>query len=195
MTPRVRSAVFLLVGLCAAISASAFDAGDRQIEPTQRVGAITETCSEADLIRIYGAAAVTRVKLPGAATEDTVLFAGTPDQVRIEWKVGTRSPRRIVIDGGAWMTSEGVVIGMPLKALEEVNGGPFDVTGANWDLPVRVVSWKGGKLPPLLQVDLVPSKAEAAFPPKLNSQRNFFESTSPLLRNSDLVVKRMILEW
>jgi hypothetical protein len=188
--------VFLgLPFLIAAVSAPGFDARDRQIEPTIRVGAVTESSSEDDLIKIYGAAAVTHVAAPDTGIEATVLFAGTPDEVRIEWKNGNRAPRRITVDGGAWMTTDGVAIGLTLDALEKINGGPFDVTPANWDRPVRVVSWKGGRLPPRLQVDLAPFEAEASLLPRLSSPRAFFESTSPALRKSNLVVKRLILEW
>lgn len=177
------------------VGARAVDSKDRQIEPTNRVGAIHPTSSEAELVKIYGAANVKRQRPSDKGFETTLLFANTQDELLIEWKNGSQAPGHIVVSGGAWMTVEGVAIGLPIKALEEINGGAFDLTGANWDRPIRVVSWKGGRLPPTLQVDLAPSGADTTLPKKLHSQRVFFESADPILRSSDLVVKRLILEW
>ena len=181
--------------LFASIPARAFDASDRLVVPTERVGAVSEATSESDLAAVYGSSSITHIRAADGGTEATVLFAGTPAEVEIEWKAADRSPRRIVIIGGEWKTPEGLAVGSTLQELEKINGGPFDVTGANWDRPVRAVSWKGGHLPPTLQVDFQPAKPDARLPKKLRSARTFFESTEPVLRNSHLVVKRLILEW
>lgn len=195
MRSAFRIAVLVLpLGLSAAC-ARAVDTTDRVVDPTDRVGAITETTSEADLLIIYGPKAVSRAAAADDKSAMTVLFAGTPDEVQIEWKNAFRSPRRITIDGGDWKTPEGIAVGAPLADLEKANGGPFDVTGSNWDRPIRVVSWKGGKLAPRLQIDLGPADPATPLSKALKSRRSFFESTSPTLRKANLVVKRLILEW
>ena len=190
----MRSSFPLCLALLLAVPATAraADAKDRTFDPTSRVGAIGESTSEADLVAIYGSKAVTRT---GEDGRTTVLFAGTPDQLSIEWKADRRIPARIFIDGAAWVAMDGLSVTASLHDLERINGGPFDVTGANWDRPVRVVSWKGGRLPPQLQADLGMPASDEKLPPKLRSARLFFESTHPVLRDSRLVVKRLILEW
>lgn len=195
MTFRFRALPVVSLLFFAAIPARATDSGDRLVVPTERVGAVTENSSESDLAAIYGSSAVTHVRVANDKAEATVLFAGTPDELEIEWKNDTRSPRKIVISGTAWKTADGLAVGTSLERLEKINAGPFDVTGANWDCPARAVSWKGGRLPPTLQADLGPAKPGSRLPKKFRSARTFFESTEPVLRHANLVVKRLILEW
>jgi len=198
MRSTLRSALLALPFFVAAATARAaapVDLADRIVDPSARVGAVREDTTEEELVRVYGSTAVTRVVDLGDNAQTTVLFAGTPDEVRIEWKNEFRSPRRITVEGGNWKTAEGLTIGSPMADIEKVNGGPFDVTGSNWDQPVRVVSWKGGNLPPRLQIDLAPESPKARVPKALRSTRSFFESTNPHLRKANLVIKRLILEW
>ncbi len=195
MRSAIRSTLIALPFLLSAAAARAFDTADRLVDPTERVGAVMEDTSEADLMRVYGSTAVTRAEDRDDKTPTTILFAGSPDEVRIEWKNEYRSPRRIIVNGERWKTVDGLAVGTPLEEIIRVNDGPFDVTGSNWDRPVRVVSWKGGHLPPSLQIDLSPADPHAGLPKQLRSRRAFFESTSPTLQKAHLVIKRLILEW
>lgn len=168
------------------------DAFDRIVEPTRRVGAITHTSTEEEIVRVYGSTNVT----PGTAGAYIVLFLGKPDEIRVDFSEPHRFPERVSIGGagGAWQTANGLRVGLTVQQLEDLNGGPFDVTGLNYEIPARVVSWRGGTFPPTLFVDLAPSDALGNQDQKrLSSNKTFFDSSNPALRT--FLVHRIVVEW
>ena len=80
----------------------------------------------------------------------TVIFGDTEDRVDVTWKdpLDPRSPDRVRIqgDGSSWETPPGLRVGLDLHSVEEINGGPFQLTGFGWDYSGTVVSWEGGRL-------------------------------------------------
>jgi hypothetical protein len=81
----------------------------------------------------------------------TVLFAPSlDDMVYFLWKDSRHqhTPRVIRIEGRSshWRTAYGVMVGMDLKSLEQINGRPFVLMGFGWDYSGTVVSWSGGFL-------------------------------------------------
>ncbi len=176
----------------AAADAAAVVASDRVFDPTSRVGAINPLSTEDDIVRLYGAANVT----PSQDGKSLVLFAGGADELRIEFRTPHQCPERIAIVGAnaTWETPGGLKIGASVSDLETMNAGPFDVTGVNYQIPARVVSWKGGAFPPTMYVDLEPAGGiDRGTQKRLGSNKTFFDSSNPALR--PFLVRRIVLEW
>jgi len=185
--------VLLGVPLLAATALHAdVSVADRVIDITQRVGAITMSSTADQLKKFYGRPNV----VPSGDGLSAVLFPGTPDEVRVEFKTPGKSVSRVLIGGvgGAWATANGLHVGTSMEDLEKINGGPFDITGVNWTEPARVVSWKGGNLPAQLYVDLGPQgEMDEATKRSLRSRQTFYDSQSRVFR--DFFVRRIVIEW
>lgn len=139
---------------------------DFLIVPGERVGPVTATTSEADLIKRLGSSVVTAGDTlygpEGDTFLGTVLYKGTPDEVQITFYDQKRTqPEAITIrpqlldDEGnpiknlapsRWTTADGLRIGTTLKALEKRNGKPFKLWGFGWDYGGALSDWQGGKM-------------------------------------------------
>lgn len=79
----------------------------------------------------------------------TVLYPDQPERrAAVEWDDdGTASLVRISEDAGsAWRLHPGVGIGTTLAELEQLNGGPFELYGFEWDYGGTTAGWRGGRL-------------------------------------------------
>ena len=82
----------------------------------------------------------------------TIVYPTFPEKrMDIFWKWsegGGRVPSMIRWDGEKtlWHTEQGITLGTRLKELERLNGGPFTLTGFDWDYGGTVTNWNGGKL-------------------------------------------------
>ena len=135
---------------------------DFLIVPGERVGPVTRTTSEADLITRLGASVVTAGDtLYGPEGEEflgTTLYKGTADALEVIYADTQRTkPKTITImpqtgnEAGnptptRWRTTNGLGIGTTLNELEKRNGKPFQVWGFDWDYGGTVSNWQGGKL-------------------------------------------------
>lgn len=110
--------------------------------------------SDRDLIDRFGADKVTtlvplrwRGEYMGRGT---VLFPESEDMLEIVWKdeEAMREPRYIVVRGdrSRWRTPSGIMLGIDLKALEELNEGPFRLAGFQTEANGAVRSWANGAL-------------------------------------------------
>jgi hypothetical protein len=65
----------------------------------------------------------------------------------VDPKTQTR-PQRVDLhgDSGRWAVDLGIRLGMRLTELERINGGPFTLTGFDWDYGGGITNWRGGKL-------------------------------------------------
>lgn len=190
---RLLVAAFAILAFCPpSFAGDPVPATDRLILPTQRVGAVTRFSTEQDITRIFGSTNVVR-PTDGSYV---VLFPGRPDELRIDFRAPGKEAERVSMGKkGAWTTASGLKVGITVDELEEINGGSFDVTGVNWQIPARVVSWKGGELPPTMYVDLVPTgRLTRAERKRLTSRKAFFDSrATEILRT--FVVDRIVIEW
>lgn len=98
--------------------------------------------SEEALIAVYGKEYVGRKKgyYPEGMGEYTMttLFADTPNEVGFMWEDDTLAFNSLMAvmveqDSSDWRDSRGIHVGMRLKALEQINGAPFDFYGFAWD--------------------------------------------------------------
>ncbi|NQT87115.1 hypothetical protein HQ560_10140 [bacterium] len=170
------------------------------IDPAKRVGRITPTSTEKQLIAIYGAPNVRRGKIhvgEGETVEGTVLFPGIPNKVEIEWKQAFGHPKRISIGtaGARWRTKEGITVGTTLKKLEAANGFPFRLAGFSWDYEGRVLSWGKGRLPAQLVVDLRPTRKVSKAVSRAVDGAGEFSSGHPSMQKMGLVVATLFILW
>ncbi|HEY9745662.1 MAG TPA: hypothetical protein V6C99_05545 [Oculatellaceae cyanobacterium] len=118
------------------------------IDPGVRVGPITPKSTLADLEKAFGEANVKSAQIAGAEGDTypgVVVYPLAPDQqLEIIWKSEQqKTPGTIIIRGenSKWHTRNGVSLGTSLKTLETLNGGPFIMTGFDWDYGGTVLSW------------------------------------------------------
>jgi hypothetical protein len=124
------------------------------IAPGVKVGTITPQTALADLQRLYGPANVQAGQAPGpkgTALPGAIVFPGdAKKKLIVYWKPSktnnkTDSPTvaSVLIEGrhSLWHTAEGIKIGTTLTELEHLNGGPFMMSGMDWDYGGLVLSW------------------------------------------------------
>ena len=112
-----------------------------------------EHVTAAGLGRQYGDANVSVQTLPGPEGSEsyqaTVLFADDPTKrIEIVWDDATDHPSSVTIHGdlSQWRRTDGVTLGSDLAAVETANGGPFMLSGFDWDYGGQVSDWRGGAL-------------------------------------------------
>ncbi|MGL5891284.1 MAG: hypothetical protein ACRC3B_15450 [Bacteroidia bacterium] len=89
----------------------------------------------------------------------TYLYQGTPDEVQITWQNETERSGIIMLKisagiandqpvsyKGRWKVKAGVLPGITLAQLEQLNAKPFMFSGFGWDYGGGVSGWDGGKL-------------------------------------------------
>ncbi len=77
----------------------------------------------------------------------TVMYPDTPDELHITWKTEDREEIYDIrfSENGKWKSAEGIEIGTPYKALNEINGEKISFYGFGWDYGGAVM-WNDGKL-------------------------------------------------
>lgn len=177
------------------------DPADRIIEPATRVGPITRSSSEQDVIAMFGKANVVATDIQvgeGETVPGTTVFAGTANEMEIEWKNDRKNPERITFrqKGSQWKTAEGIAVGMPIDEVARINGRPFLITGFEWDYAGRSISWEGGKLPKELQIDFDPTKEVSATEyEKVIGSEGKFSSSHQVISTMGLVVEAIFVRW
>ena len=126
------------------------------------VESLLDLKSESDIIRKYGANAVTYDTIWGAEgffTMGTWIKTDEASHIEIMW---TDSAKRegvisasLVSDAdyfapqlpaGKWKSRTGVFIGMSIEELEKLNGRPFVFSGFGWDYGGGIIRWENGTL-------------------------------------------------
>lgn len=128
-------------------------AADWLIVPGVRVGAITRNTSESDLKKTYGESEVVAADIDvgeGQTQAGTILFPNQKAKVlTLLWTDETRThvaQVRISREGTNWRTDKGIEIGTPLRAIEQLNGRPVNLTGFGWDYSGTILDCNGGAL-------------------------------------------------
>ena len=137
------------------------------IIPGIQVGCVDSAATEGSLIRLLGAENARRdtiYTVEGQFEIGTTLFKNTADQAQILWRdtrhfarPGTvlirpaRNEENALLPGAAgivtqWATPGGLTPGMPLAAVEKLNGKPFSLYGFEWDYGGQTTGWNGGNL-------------------------------------------------
>jgi hypothetical protein len=186
--------------LCAGGRALALDAKDRLIVPGQRVGALLKSTPPRDIAKIFGAAAVKYGKVPMAEGQEApgaFVHKGTADELQVGFTAKSRRIEYITIVGRNWRTADGIRIGTTLAELERINGGPFTLSGFDWDYGGIVQTKAPGKLPRFLSISTRTVNSQAVPPneyTQISGDRQI-SSRHPVLAKVGVVVIRLSMAW
>jgi hypothetical protein len=116
--------------------------------------AFSAKITAAELVARYGSANVKADKIhigEGEYEDGTVLYSDEPKRrAELVWEEqdNKRLLRMIRITGAEsqWRTSQGLTLGLTLRAVEKLNRGPFRLSGFGWDYGGTTISWSGGSL-------------------------------------------------
>lgn len=160
-------AAALLVS-CAAPREEALHPGDGEPQASSSVRTATDTAwllgvqpaddavhagdSEESLVARYGSVNVKREPVDegeGMLVPGTVVFPDDAERrLEIQWRdtVAYRQPRFVSAIGNSWIVHPGVGLGTSLRQLEQMNGGPFELSGFGGHTPGTVTDWRSGRL-------------------------------------------------
>lgn len=144
---------FLFIAFVFAAVAPAIAAPDDDflIVAGERVGRITADASEDSLRSLYGDDRVESVLIArgeGFVCKGSRVRFDAGDYLEVTW-LDTEAkalPDLVYVNGPSWRTREGVGLGISLRQLEAINGGPFRLMGFEWDYGGTIVSWDDGRL-------------------------------------------------
>jgi len=165
------------------------------------------------LKRIYGNKNVRTTRIVSMEDEyylGTILYENTPDEVIIQWKDTTnlskvssvrlacmydQKSEKYIVDS-KWFTRCGIVLGMPLTSVVELNGVDFMFYGLGWDYGGGISDWKGGNLANkniyvTLGVDDMTPEQEKQYLKILGDKE--YSSANTAARNLDPMVFEIIL--
>jgi hypothetical protein len=126
-------------------------AGAAAEEEFSCAGPFGRDASHAGLVKAYGAANVSfePVFRGGDHVPMTVVFAKDPERrLMVRWRDadGRSGLDTVIIPSPGWSVG-GATVGMPIAAVERLNGRPFRLTDfSGSDSDGAVSSWQGGKL-------------------------------------------------
>lgn len=147
---------FMFLVIC--LSSAAYpqdDAGnDWIIVIGKRVGPITITTNEAELVRYFGKESVMPSNIEigeGETMPGTIIYPNDPERkIEIIWRNANDRgvPATIIVRGqrSKWRTSQGISLGTSLKQLEVLNGKVFTLAGFGWDYGGTVLDFNEGAL-------------------------------------------------
>ncbi|MCF6285585.1 MAG: hypothetical protein L3K26_10395 [Candidatus Hydrogenedentes bacterium] len=162
-------------------------AEDWRIVPGERVGKITATSTEADLIAAYGAENVGDARFDlgeGEFEMGTGLFLDDEIKaLRIRWADGEKKARPSSIQWqgvkSVWKTVEGISLGTSLTKVQELNGKAFKLLGFDWDYGGTLSDSNGGAIVGLSREDpekgYIAGKLSLVFQPDYDGKPDFPE--------------------
>ena len=120
-------------------------------------GAFAKNSSHLKLAQIFGAQNVTFTEVDGPQNSKipaTVLYPKDPKRhLEVLWSnEASRSDTRLVVINGqsTWSGPKGLRLGLPIAALEKLNGKPFQLAGFDQDNAGQALDWQGGALEKVL---------------------------------------------
>ena len=116
-------------------------------------GAFAKNSSHLKLAQIFGAQNVTFTEVDGPQNSKlpaTVLYPKDPKRhLEVLWSnEAARADTRLVVINGqsTWSGPKGLRVGLPITALEKLNGKPFQLAGFDQDNAGTALDWQGGAL-------------------------------------------------
>jgi hypothetical protein len=140
----------------------------------------------------------------GSTLMASVLFPNDPKRrLEVLWDDDTeRSGTRMIVIAGqsTWTAQKGVHLGLPLAALEKVNGKPFKLMGFEKDGMAIVSDWNGGALGLLTDgckvgVQFKPDAKASARTLDAASGDKEFASSDPAIRAANPTVGEIIVAY
>ncbi len=170
-------------------------------------GAFAKTSGHLKLAQSYGVHNVDYTEVSGddgSTLMASVLFASDPKRrLEVLWDDDVqRSGTRMIVIGGqsTWTAQKGVHLGLPLAALEKLNGKPFKLMGFDKGGMAIVSDWNGGAFGLLTDgckvgIQLKPDpKARAGTLDAAGSDKEF-ASTDPAIRAAKPTIGEIIVAY
>jgi hypothetical protein len=170
-------------------------------------GAFAKNSGHLRLAQAYGVHNVDFTEVSGddgSTLMASVLFPNDPKRrLEVLWDddVQRAGTRMVVIDGqSTWTAQKGVHLGLPLAALEKLNGKPFKLMGFEKGGMAIVSDWNGGTLATLTDgckvgVQFKPDpKAPAGALSAAGSEKEF-DSTDPTIRAAKPTIGEIIVAY
>jgi hypothetical protein len=131
-------------------------AGAKAAAPSHAVacsGAFAKNSSHIRLAQVFGVKNVTFTEVDGPKNSKlpaTVLYPKDPKRhLEVLWKNETsRADTSLIVINGqsTWTGPKGLRLGLPIAALEKLNGKPFPIAGLDQDNAGQALDWQGGAL-------------------------------------------------
>lgn len=212
---QLRKLTVVLAVLWPGVAPAADD--DTLIVPGERVGFITRSTTEADIQKRLEPSQYRRDLIDvgeGEGRRALILFPNSDREIAILWKSDkeTLSPGQweaawnnapalerpeyilIVPPNSPWHTAEGVRVGVTMKKLETINGGPFTFNGFGWLHSGRLRSWEEGRLSAYLSVELRSESGEDNFSEALYGDLAVW-SNNPEFKNTPFYVDLIMVAF
>jgi hypothetical protein len=116
-------------------------------------GAFAKNSSHIRLAQIFGPQNLTYTEVAGAQNtklQGSVLYPKDPKRhLEVMWtNESSRAGTSVIAINGqsTWSGPKGLHLGMPLAAVEKLNGKPFQLAGFDQDSPGTALDWQGGAL-------------------------------------------------
>jgi hypothetical protein len=116
-------------------------------------GAFAKNSSHIRLAQIFGAQNLTFTEVDGAGStklQASVLYPKDPKRhLEVMWKnEGSRANTSVVVINGqsTWTGPKGLRLGLPIAAVEKLNGKPFQIAGFDQENAGTALDWQGGAL-------------------------------------------------
>jgi len=165
----------------------------------------TRDATPATLAAVFGRANVVPETIDGPEGEPmnvTAIFPTDPER-RIEVSFANEEERTDLVavtvrdHASLWRGQGGYSFGDGIEAVEKANGGPFAVSGFEWDYGGFVTDWKGGKLKEAggcaTTVRFAPEAAEVA--PTITGDGVNLMSNDPAVRKAEPKVSLFGIGW
>jgi len=179
-------------------------------EPARAVacsGAFAKNSGHLRLAQTYGVHNVEYTEVSGddgSTLLASVLFPSDPKRrLEVLWDDdGQRAGTRMIVIGGqsTWTAQKGVHLGLPLAALEKLNGKPFKLMGFEKDGMAVVSDWNGGALGLLTDgckvgVQFKPDPKASASALGAASSDKEFDSSAPAIRAAKPTIGEIIVAY
>jgi hypothetical protein len=170
-------------------------------------GAFAKNSGHLRLAQAYGVHNVDFTEVSGddgSTLMASVLFPTDPKRrLEVLWDddVQRSGTRMVVIDGqSTWTAQKGVHLGLPLAALEKLNGKPFKLMGFEKGGMAIVSDWNGGTLGTLtdgckIGIQLKPDPKAPAGTLSAASSDKEFDSTDPTIRAAKPTIGEIIVAY
>ena len=116
-------------------------------------GAFAKNSSHIRLAQIFGQQNLTFTEVDGAGNtklQASVLYPKDPKRhLEVMWKnEGSRANTSVIVINGqsTWTGPKGLHLGLPIAAVEKLNGKPFQLAGFDQDNAGAALDWQGGAL-------------------------------------------------
>jgi hypothetical protein len=170
----------------------------------QKIGSITASTTFEELITIYGKENVKKTMIwdgiidseERSEVNGIILYPETSNEITLYYNEPFKITGGFLQQKSEWKITPGIAIGMSLKEVEKLNGGPFKLYGFEWDFSGTVTDWQNGKLEFMgTRIQFSPDKINPGNPEELTVLGDStFDSSNTVMQRLNPKVTRLAFE-